>query len=124
MLEAVLSLSGFEVWSASNVDAALKLAMNGVDAIATDLAMPGMDGVEFIRLMRAGRMKPRVPIIAITGQAIEPTKIQAADLDCCRVVLKPCDVSAVGDLLHELIDTCVHDCDRCPARPSPAPQRR
>lgn len=121
LLETVLSLCGFDVAAATNVPSALRLAANGIDAIATDLAMPGTDGIEFIRRVRAGRSKPRIPIIAVTGQAIDSSRIGPADLDCCRIVLKPCDVAAVADLLHELIDTCVHDCKRCPARAAVPP---
>src|SRR5512133_3462361 len=47
LLETFLTLSGFDVVSAVNGADGLARTANGIDAIATDLAMPEMDGFEF-----------------------------------------------------------------------------
>jgi CheY-like chemotaxis protein len=113
LFETCLSLAGFDVISAANAVDALRLA-RGMDAIATDLAMPGIDGLEFIRRMRADRTPP-IPIVAVTGQPIAPSVV-AADLGCCRLVSKPCDLGALAETLHLLVGTCPHDCTRCQHR--------
>ena len=117
LFETYLSLSGFDVTSATSAAEALQLAASGVDAIATDLAMPGIDGLEFIRRMRADTAVPPVPIVAVTGQAIDLGSVAPADIGCCRVVLKPCDLDELADTLHRLVAACVHDCARCPDSP-------
>jgi CheY-like chemotaxis protein len=117
LFETYLSLSGFEVTSATSATEALRLAADGVDVIATDLAMPGVDGLEFIRRVRADAAQPAVPIVAVTGQAIDQATVSPADIGCCRVVLKPCDLDELAETLHRLVGTCVHDCARCPDSP-------
>ncbi len=116
LLETFLTLSGFHVVSAANGLDGLTLAANGTDAIATDLAMPEMDGFEFIRRVRALRSHTPVPVVAVTGQSLEAAEVAAQALGCCRVIQKPCDLTELAETLHSLVGTCVHDCDRCPIR--------
>ena len=111
-----LSIEGFAVSAASGVEEALELAGNGVDAIATDFAMPGMDGGDFIRRMRAARAKPPIPIVVVTGQADEKVETELAAIGSCRLLHKPCELSDLAAVLRSLATTCVHQCDRCPNR--------
>jgi CheY-like chemotaxis protein len=69
MLSASLSASGFAVRLASSGDEALAvLASNArIDAVVTDYAMVGMDGVEL--LAQADQRRPGLPGIVITGFA-------------------------------------------------------
>jgi len=77
MLSASLSSAGFAVRSARSGDEALSvLASNvGIDAMVTDYAMAGIDGVEL--LAQAERRRPGVPGIVITGFA---DAVRLADL--------------------------------------------
>ena len=107
LFETCLSLAGFDVISAAN-------AVDHPVLILADIQLPGIDGLEFIRRMRADRTPP-IPIVAVTGQPIAPSVV-AADLGCCRLVSKPCDLGALAETLHLLVGTCPHDCTRCQHR--------
>jgi CheY-like chemotaxis protein len=111
-----LSLEGFSVTAASNGPDALRLSAKGFDAIATDLAMPGMDGAEFIRQLRAARPKADTPIVVVTGQADAKTEAVLSAIGSCRLLRKPCDLPALADLLRSLSGSCVHDCESCSDR--------
>jgi CheY-like chemotaxis protein/transcriptional regulator with XRE-family HTH domain len=69
MLSASLTAAGFVVRTARSGDEALAvLSANGrVDAMVTDYAMVGMDGVEL--LAQADQIRPGLPGIVITGFA-------------------------------------------------------
>jgi CheY-like chemotaxis protein/DNA-binding transcriptional regulator YiaG len=69
MLSASLSASGFAVRLAHSSDEALAMLGSNVriDAIVTDYAMVGMDGVEL--LAQAEQLRPDLPGIVITGFA-------------------------------------------------------
>jgi len=122
LFETYLSFAGFEVIAVARAAEALDRAALNVDAVATDLAMPGMDGFELIRCLRSTMNRAAVPIVAITGQALDLTKVLPADIGCCRLLLKPCDLEHLADLLHFLVGSCVHDCTKCPNRiPAAAP---
>ncbi len=66
-LSKLLSHFGYVVAGASNSQAAMDyvaVSRNRFDLIITDLAMPGMDGMEFLTL--AKKAFPDVPVIVIT----------------------------------------------------------
>jgi len=111
-----LSLEGFLVTAASDVMQALSLSTNGVDAIATDLAMPGMDGAQLIREMRGARTKSPIPIVVVTGQADARVEAELAAIGSCRLLRKPCELPRLAATLRSLTSTCIHQCDRCPNR--------
>lgn len=115
LFETFLSLAGFDVTAVSSVDAALKVVSNGFEAITTDLAMPGSDGLTLIRRMRAARTRPPIPIVAVTGQPIDSEKM-IPEIGCCRLLLKPCDLDSLAETVRFLIAVCPHDCESCPHR--------
>ncbi|MEN6632084.1 MAG: response regulator, partial [Candidatus Polarisedimenticolia bacterium] len=60
MLAAALEADGHRVLAAASGEAALEtLAAEPVDLLLTDLAMPGIDGVELLR--RAAEIAPDTP---------------------------------------------------------------
>lgn len=111
-----LSLEGFAVTTASCAETALRLSNNGFDAVATDLAMPGMDGAEFIRRLREAPLPPPIPIVVVTGQANGQTEAELRALGSCLLVRKPCHLPDLADLLRSVTDACAHDCNRCAVR--------
>jgi len=112
LFENALSLEGFLVTLAGNGEQAMELASGGFDAVLTDLAMPGMDGHELIRALRDLHRSHPVPIVLISGQVpVDPADLAGGGY--CALMKKPCDLAALASTLHELIDTCVHDCSRC-----------
>ena len=61
-LEAALRRKGFDVETASNgFEALRRLDAAPVQAVLTDLRMPGMDGLELLHQIR--RSRPELPII-------------------------------------------------------------
>jgi DNA-binding response OmpR family regulator len=60
--------AGYEVEEASDGHAALEKAMEpGVDMLVLDVMMPGMDGIEVIKRLRAA--KSDIYIVAVSGGA-------------------------------------------------------
>jgi len=112
LLGASLFLDGFQVTLARTPDHALELAAAQFDAITTDVAMPGMDGFEFIRRVR-DRGLHHGPIVVVTGQAVESMPAEFAGLGCYRLLTKPCDLTELASTIRALVDTCGHDCELC-----------
>jgi signal transduction histidine kinase/CheY-like chemotaxis protein len=72
MMRMLLQAEGAEVLAAASCDEALqRLAQRTPDLLISDIGMPGRDGFELIRQVRAGVVPPaqHVPGIAITGLA-------------------------------------------------------
>ena len=89
--EVAFADSGHQLWFAKNGDEALALVKaTPVDLIITDLVMPGKDGLEVIRAIRAAHN--RMPILAMTaGLATlkEPLIVAASALGADDVIEKP-----------------------------------
>ena len=78
MLIPALSSAGYHVTAVNDATEALALRGAGVtfDAIVSDIEMPGMDGMQFVRAARAEGAWTTLPIIALSGRA-NPADIQA-----------------------------------------------
>lgn len=62
----ILTRAGYEVRAAENGLGAMALLDGGAyDAVVTDIVMPDMDGIEFLKAMRAAGRAP--PVLAMTG---------------------------------------------------------
>jgi DNA-binding NarL/FixJ family response regulator len=72
----LLTRSGYETVLASNGGAGLEAARNqGVDVVVTDLAMPGVSGLDLIKLLQG--LDPTLPVIVLTGNATLESAIAA-----------------------------------------------
>jgi CheY-like chemotaxis protein len=69
---------------AGNADDALRLVeIDGIDAVLTDVVMPGMNGYRLAQRLR--EIEPRLPVICVTGY---PTASED-DRHCDVVLQKP-----------------------------------
>ena len=65
-VQEVLEIQGYKVITAPDGEQALAcLAEQTVDLIITDLVMPKMDGVDFVKQLRT--IKPDLPVIVVSG---------------------------------------------------------
>ena len=102
MYSRYLSDSGMTVTEARTGRRALEtLRTQRPDVVVTDIAMPEMDGLELSRRLRAEMPTRDVPIIAVSGQAVESSSVPAADM----VLEKPCEparlVKAINQVLNQ-----------------------
>jgi two-component system, chemotaxis family, sensor kinase CheA len=67
----MLGAAGFRVTALSSATEALRLRDAGTmfDAIVSDIEMPGMDGIQFARAIRAEGVWAALPVIAMTAHA-------------------------------------------------------
>jgi CheY-like chemotaxis protein len=102
MYSEFLSYSGMRVTEASSGSRAVDSARaERPDVIVTDIAMPGMDGIELSRKLRASEPTRDVPIIAVTGSLSEGAREAGANV----VLEKPCSpdelLHVIEDVLHK-----------------------
>ena len=65
-VQEVLEIQGYTVITAPDGEQALAcLAAQTIDLIITDLVMPKMDGVDFVKQLR--KIKPDLPVIVVSG---------------------------------------------------------
>lgn len=90
MYAEYLVASGFRVAEATNGLEALRHAGSmRPDVILMDLSLPGMDGWEATRRLKAGRRTRHIPIVAITGHSGRAASEAARTAGCAAFLLKP-----------------------------------
>lgn len=74
------------------------LASGDFDAVVTDLRMPGMDGVAFLREIE--RKNPSITRIVLSGESNSPLLVRAMGI-AHRVIGKPCPPERLLEVLRE-----------------------
>jgi CheY-like chemotaxis protein len=89
-LERALKKAGFEVRTAESGDEAMaKLKLQSAHALLLDLKMPGMSGLELMRLCR--ELWPKTEVVIMTAYADNLMVEQTRKLGAMDVVFKPFD---------------------------------
>ncbi len=92
LLEARLSAEYFEVLTAQSGLEALKIcACERVDVVLLDIMMPGMDGFEVCRRLKARPATQHVPIVMVTALDHPSDKIQGLEAGADDFLTKPVD---------------------------------
>lgn len=90
MVSFTLQRAGFSVLEAAEGrDALNKLSQSPVDLVISDLNMPGMDGIELLRNVRALPQFKYVPIIMLTTESQVEKKQQAKAAGATGWIVKP-----------------------------------
>lgn len=91
MYAEYLQFSGFRVAEAKNGNEAVEQAFAlKPDLILMDLSLPGMDGWEATRRLKADDRTKQIPIVALTGHALAGASEGAKKAGCDSFVTKPC----------------------------------
>jgi len=91
MYAEYLQFSGFRVAEARNGNEAVEQAFAlKPDLILMDLSLPGMDGWEATRRLKADERTSHIPIVALTGHALAGASEGAKKAGCDSFVTKPC----------------------------------
>jgi two-component system KDP operon response regulator KdpE len=92
-----LQARGYDVRSAGNGETALdELATEGFDVVILDLSLPGIDGHDVIRRLRAFS---DIPVLILSVRDAQDDKIEALDAGADDYVTKP---FSIGELLARL----------------------
>ena len=96
LLDAVLSPRGYRVLTATSGEEALEmLPTAGADLVLLDILMPGLDGYEVCRRIRASEEFAYLPVVMITASG-DQEKVRAIEAGADDFVSKPFDQ---GELL-------------------------
>lgn len=89
----VLRFNDFRTVEATSGEAALLMAREHLpDLVLMDIALPGIDGVEAARQIRAAPETAAIPIVALTASVMETDRARFVDAGFAGLIAKPINV--------------------------------
>lgn len=104
LLSLYLKGNGFDVVTAENgLDAIEKLGGETVNLVVTDLNMPYMDGIEFIKTMKTNPDTGHIPALMITTEDDDEERQRAAAAGADGYLIKPVTSDVVALKVRQLL---------------------
>ena len=108
---AVFATRGFRTDEAHNGFQALEKAVDlHPDLILTDIAVPGLDGIELCRRLRSDSRTRDIPVLGVTGYPDRHYHDRAIEAGANRVLTKPCTEERLVSEAHALLSEPVSGC--------------
>jgi DNA-binding NtrC family response regulator len=97
-LKTFLSLRGYETRSYSRGDEMIASVKQGdpPDVVLLDVMMPGLNGIETLRALKAA--KPDLQVVMLSGREHASTIVEAVRLGAADYVVKPDDPEGLGEI--------------------------
>lgn len=121
----MLHLEGCEVTEATDGAAGCRIARDAAfDLILMDISMPGMNGVDAARAIRAQGANRDTPIAALTAHAMPADLSRFREAGMCHTLVKPLQLSQLSDLLTEMFPRSRRDRPRATGAHAAAPDEQ
>ena len=126
LVRVLLSRQGFDVRTANTAEEALELAQIFRPALVlADIQLPGMDGLEMTRRLKAAPETRDTVVLALTAFAMKGDEEKAFEAGCDGYITKPIDTRTFPDLIRKyLAKAHAAQPSAAPARPAVPPSAR
>jgi two-component system, cell cycle response regulator DivK len=105
ILRDLLTSVGYEVIEAITGEQGVKLAeAHAPDLILMDIQLPGLDGYEATRRIKANHRLRPIPIIAVTSYALSGDDVKAFEAGCNAYVSKPFSPRVLLAKIREFVE--------------------
>ena len=108
VIKKVVDMSGVpigEFYEAANGLEALKvLEEQWVDVVLSDINMPQMDGMSFLKEMKANEVYKSIPVIFVTTEASEARMAEAQRLGVAGYIKKPFQPETIKAQLYAVLE--------------------
>jgi two-component system, cell cycle response regulator DivK len=105
LVRVLLRTEGYDVRTAVDAEEALgELEAFTPRLILMDLQLPGMDGLELTRRLKADPARRDIAIIAVTAYAMKGDEEKARAAGCDGYVAKPIDIETLPRMVREHLD--------------------
>ena len=104
ILRDLLTSVGYEVVEAVSGEDGVHMAeTHAPDLILMDIQLPGLDGYEATRRIKANAVLRQIPIIAVTSYALSGDDARAVEAGCDAYVSKPYSPRALLAKIREFL---------------------
>ena len=118
MLVQFLEFRGFNVFQAKDGAEAVELAeRHRPSVVLMDLQLPGIDGWEATRRLKADPTTQQILVVAVTAHAFKHQKDAAREAGCDALIAKPYDLAVLADFLARISENGLSSLDVSSLRP-------
>ena len=101
----VLELAGYSVLQATEAMTAIDLAAeHQPDVVLMDIQLPGIDGLEATRRLKADPVTADIPVVAVTSHAMKGEREKITAAGCTGYFSKPIDVAGFAEELSRMLE--------------------
>jgi two-component system, cell cycle response regulator DivK len=104
LTRVLLTVSGYSVQIAADAEEALRLLEHSRPRlILMDLQLPGMDGLQLTRQLKADPLRRDIVIVALTAYAMKGDEERARAAGCDAYLSKPVDTQVLCRMVAECL---------------------
>ena len=104
LARAVLCADGFEIQTATDaLEAVAQIEAFGPELILMDIQLPGVDGLELTRRIKADPSTQHIVIVAFTAFAMRGDEVKMRAAGCDGYVSKPIEVTRFAAQIRSLL---------------------
>lgn len=101
----LLEHAGWSVHEAGDGEQALRMVDSALPRVAViDISIPGVDGWEMTRRLKLDERTRDVPVLLVTGHALDEDLQRARDLGCSGYLVKPVPPSRFVEEVERLVE--------------------
>jgi two-component system cell cycle response regulator DivK len=106
LISYILKMKGYEIIQAETGEKGVELAIKEKpDLVLMDIQLPGIDGMETTKRIRASGADGNIPIIALTSYAMTGDKEKALKAGCTGYIEKPINPDTVLNEIEKYLKT-------------------
>jgi two-component system cell cycle response regulator DivK len=106
LVRDVLQVKGYETLEAGTAEDGLKIARERKPAlILMDIQLPGMNGIDALKTLRAGPATARIPVVAITASVMQQDRQQIMGAGFDGFIEKPINLRGLLDTVQRALRT-------------------
>lgn len=104
LVKTLITSFGYEPVEASDGTIALELSKkNHLNLILLDIQLPGIDGIEVLKLLKEDPATREIPVIALTAHAMRGDEEKFLKAGCSAYVSKPIDIPRFKSTIEEFV---------------------
>ena len=106
LVRDVLQVEGYETLEAGTAEDGLKIAREMKPAlILMDIQLPGMNGIEALKALRAAPATAKIPVIAITASVMQQDRQQIMSAGFDGFIEKPVNLRGLLETVQQSLRT-------------------
>lgn len=104
LVSVVLKMDGHVVHERASAEGAVDAILSvEPDIVLLDLRLPGMDGLAFVRQLKANEATRHVPVVVVTAYPDAFPREELLAAGCDTYIIKPIDTRELPRQLEELV---------------------